>query len=82
METVLIDTIVEDSFIKIPRKFRNKRIKVILVDTEEREKGERARAFPRKLNFKIDESLEDVIPFSDVKDSIQFVEKLREKHWR
>jgi hypothetical protein len=70
METVVIDTIVEDSFIKIPQKFRNKRIKVIIVDAEERETGKRAGVIPRKLNFEIDESLEDVIPFPNVKDSV------------
>ena len=35
----------------------------------------------RKLNFKIDETLEDVVPFSDIKDSQQFIEKIRQDHW-
>lgn len=78
MEAVMIDTIVKDSYIKVPRKFRNKRVKVIILDSEE--KTEKPRT--TKLNFKIDESLEDVIPFADINDSTEFSRNLREKHWQ
>ncbi len=81
METMVIDMIVEDNLIKIPRKFKNKRVKIIIIDSEEKEKEKKSSPITRKLNFKIDEPLEDVIPFSDIKDSKQFVEKLRKEHW-
>lgn len=80
METEIIDTIVEDTLIRIPQKFKNKHVKIIIIDSEENKKpGE---PVLRKLNFKIDETLKDVIPFLDIKDSSQFVEKLREEHWQ
>ncbi|MFC2146502.1 hypothetical protein ACFLRT_03980 [Acidobacteriota bacterium] len=80
METVVIDTVIEDDFLKIPRKFRNKRVKVIIIDSEEKEREKKEA--PRKLNFKIDETLDDVIPFSDVKDTKEFAKELREAHWK
>ena len=80
METLVIDTVIEDDFLKIPQKFRNKRVKVIIIDSEEKE-GEEKKA-PRKLNFKIDETLEDVVPFSDIKDTKKFAKELRDAHWK
>ena len=80
METMVIDTIVEDNLIKIPSKFKNRRVKIIIIDSEEKEKPNKPK--PRKLNFKIDDSLEDVVPFSDIKDSTQFLETLRKNHWQ
>ena len=62
--------VIEDDFLKIPQKFRNKRVKVIIIDSEEKEREEIAP--PRKLNFKIDETLDDVVPFSDIKDTQKF----------
>jgi hypothetical protein len=80
METMVIDTVVEDNLIRIPPTFNNRRVKVIIIDSEEEKKKKKSTA--RKLNFKIDESLEDVIPFSDIEDSAQFAKKLRENHWK
>jgi len=80
MKTLIMDTVIEDDFLIIPQKFRNKRVKVIIIDSEEKESRKKAK--PRKLNFKIDETLEDVIPFSDIKDSPEFAKKLREVHWK
>jgi hypothetical protein len=34
------------------------------------------------LNFKIDETLDDVVPFSDIKDTEKFAKELREAHWK
>jgi hypothetical protein len=34
------------------------------------------------LNFKIDETLDDVVPFSDIKDTKKFAKELREAHWK
>lgn len=76
---MVIDMVVEDNLIKIPRKFKNKRVKIIIIDSEEKEREKKL--IPRKLNFKIDESLEDVIPFSDIKDSKQYIERFREELW-
>jgi len=47
---------------------------------DKEEKGEKAA--PRKLNFKIDETLDDVVPFSDIKDTKKFAKELREAHWK
>ena len=80
METLVIDTVIEDDFLKIPRKFRNKRVKVIIIDSEEKEREKKE--VPRKLNFKIDENLDDVVPFSDIKDTKNFAKELREAHWK
>jgi len=44
METVVIDTVVEDSMIRIPAAFNNKRVKVIVVDLEAKEKKKKAAA--------------------------------------
>jgi hypothetical protein len=60
METLVIDTVIEDDFLKIPQKYRNKRVKVIIIDSEEKERDKKKT--PRKLNFKIDETLDDVVP--------------------
>lgn len=78
MEAVMIDTIVKDNYIKVPRRFRNKRVKIIIIDSEEKTE----KPFTSKLNFKIDESLEDVTPFTDIKDSKEFSRNLRKKHWQ
>ena len=80
METLIIDTVIEDDFFRIPQKYRNKRVKIIIIDADET--GERQKAEPRRVNFKIDETLDDVIPFSDLKDSQKFAKKLREAHWK
>ena len=80
METLVIDTVIEDDFLKIPQKYRNKRVKIIIIDSEEKER-EKKKA-PRKLNFKIDETLDDVVPFSDIKDTKKFAKELREAHWK
>ena len=80
METLVIDTVIEDDFLKIPQKFRNKRVKVIIIDSEEKEGGKKKA--PRKLNFKIDETLDDVVPFSNIKDTKKFSKELREAHWK
>ncbi|MGD2092398.1 MAG: hypothetical protein PVH61_39890 [Candidatus Aminicenantes bacterium] len=80
METLVFDTVIEDGFLKIPQKYKNKRVKVIIIDSEEKE-GEKKKA-PRKLNFKIDETLDDVVPFSDIKDTKKFAKELREAHWK
>lgn len=80
MEPVLIDTIVENNLISIPGKFNNRRVKVIIIDSDEKES--RKKTVTRKLKFKIDETLEDVVPFSNIKDSKRFVKRLREKQWR
>jgi hypothetical protein len=79
MEAVVIDTVAEGNLVKIPQKFRDKRVRVIIIDSEEEDKGKGA---VRKLNFKIDETLEDVVPFADIKDAKQFAQELREKHWQ
>ena len=80
METLVIDTVIEDDFLKIPQKYRNKRVKVIIIDSEEKERDKKKT--PRKLNFKIDETLDDVVPFSDIKDIQKFAKELREAHWK
>jgi hypothetical protein len=80
METLVIDTVIEDDFLKIPQKFRNKRVKVIIIDSEEKEREKIAP--PRKLNFRIDETLDDVVPFSDIKDTQKFAKELRDAHWK
>jgi hypothetical protein len=80
METLVIDTVIEDDFLKIPQKYRNKRVKVIIIDSEEKERDKKKT--PRKLNFKIDETLDDVVPFSDIKDTKKFAKELREAHWK
>ena len=80
METMVIDTIVEDMFIRIPRKFRNRHVKIIIIDSEDNKRKKKPKL--KKLNFKIDETLEDVVPFSDIKDSGQFIEKIRQDHWQ
>ncbi|MCK4766249.1 MAG: hypothetical protein KAW12_28905 [Candidatus Aminicenantes bacterium] len=80
METVVIDTVVENSLIRVPQKFNNRRVKIVIIDPDEQKKKRKSR--PRKLCFKIDESLDDVVPFADIKDSRQFVETLRKKHWQ
>jgi hypothetical protein len=80
MSTVVFDTFVENDMIKIPPQFRNKRVKIIIVDPEE--KSQKKTTIAKKLNFKIDETLEDLVPFTDIDDSEQFAKELREKHWR
>jgi len=79
MDAVVIDTIVEGNLVRIPQKFRNKRVKIIIIDSEDEDKQKGA---AKKLDFKIDESLEDVVPFADVEDTKKFAEELREKHWQ
>ena len=79
MDAVVIDTIAEGNLVRIPQKFRNKRVKIIIIDSENEDKQKGA---AKKLDFKIDESLEDVVPFADVEDTKQFAEELREKHWQ
>ena len=34
METVVIDTVIEDTMIRIPKKFKNKHVKIIIIDTK------------------------------------------------
>jgi hypothetical protein len=80
METMIMDAIVENNSIRVPRKFNNRRVKVIIIDPDKRSSKEKI--VTRKLNFKIDETLEDVVPFSDIKDTKQFAKELRERHWR
>lgn len=80
METVVFDTMVENSFVKVPRRFNHRRVKIIIVDPEEEKKA--STVSPRRLIFEIDESLEDVVPFSDIQDSREFVKKIRETHWQ
>jgi len=80
MDTVVIDTVVENNLIRIPPTFNNRRVKVIIIDSEEKKKGKKP--VTRKLDFKIDDSLDDVIPFSDIEDSSQFAKKIREDHWK
>ena len=80
METVVIDTVIEDNLIRIPQKFKNRRVKIIIIDTEEKENEKKT--VPRKLNFQIDETLNDVVPFSDIKDTKKFAKELRETHWQ
>jgi hypothetical protein len=80
METLVIDTVIEDDFLKIPQKYRNKGVKVIIIDSEGKESEKEA--VPRKLNFKIDETLDDVVPFSDINDTKKFAKELREAHWK
>jgi hypothetical protein len=53
----------------------------LVENTQDKEENEK-RAAPRKLNFKIDETLEDVVPFSDIKDTKKFAKELREAHWQ
>ena len=36
METMIIDAFVENNLIKIPRKFNNRRVKVIIIDPEKK----------------------------------------------
>ncbi len=52
METVVIDTVVEDSLIRIPSTFNNKRVKVIIIDLEAKEK--KKKPAPQKSDFKLD----------------------------
>jgi hypothetical protein len=80
MQTMVIDTVVRDNVIAIPSKFKNRHVKIIIIDSEEQEKKKKLN--PRKLNFKIDASLEDVVPFADILDSRQFVDKLRKDQWQ
>ncbi len=80
METVVIDTLIQDNVIQIPKQFNNKRVKIIIMETEEAE--DQKSASRRRLNFKIDETLEDVTPFADVQDTAAFSRHLRERHWR
>ncbi len=81
METIVIDTIAKDNLIRIPSAFNNRHVKVIIIDSEAKSKrGKNVKT--SKLNFEIDESLEDVVPFSDIADSGQFVENLRKSHWQ
>jgi predicted oxidoreductase (fatty acid repression mutant protein) len=44
METPVIDTVVENNLIHIPAAFNNKRVKVIIVDLEAKEKKKKAAA--------------------------------------
>lgn len=84
METVMIDTVVKDNAIEIPGRFNNRRVKIIIIDSEPGEReAESISTIPitRKLNYKIDETLEDVVPFADIEDSRGFVEKIRREHW-
>ena len=80
MQTMVIDTLVRDNVITIPRKFKNRHVKIIIIDSEEQERKKKPKV--RELNFKIDDSLEDVVPFADVKDSRQFVAQLRKDQWQ
>jgi len=80
MQTMVIDTIVRDNVITIPRKFRNRHVKIIIIDSEEKVKEKKPA--PRGLDFKIDDSLEDIVPFADILDSKQFVGKLRKDQWQ
>ncbi len=79
METVVIDTVIEDTMIRIPQKFKNRHVKIIIIDTN---KDKASKPVLKKLNFKVDETLEDVVPFTDIEDSSRFVEKLRETQWQ
>lgn len=81
MQTMVIDTVVRDSAITIPRKFRNRHVKIIIIDSEEKKVKER-KPHPRRLDFKIDDTLEDIVPFADIIDSRQFVDKLRKDQWQ
>ncbi len=80
MQTMVIDTFVRDNTITIPRKFRNRHVKIIIIDSEEKVKEKKLH--PRGLNFRIDDTLEDIVPFADIIDSKQFVEKLRKDQWQ
>ena len=53
----------------------------LVENTQDKEEKEE-KAAPRKLNFKIDETLDDVVPFSDIKDTKKFAKELREAHWK
>jgi hypothetical protein len=55
-------------------------VKIIIIDSEENAKEKKPQ--PRGLKFKIDDSLEDIVPFADIVDSKQFVEKLRKDQWQ
>jgi hypothetical protein len=55
-------------------------VKIIIIDSEEKVKEKKPH--PRGLNFKIDDTLEDIVPFADIIDSKQFVDKLRKDQWQ
>lgn len=80
MQTMVIDTFVRDNIITIPRKFRNRHVKIIIIDSEDKAKEKKPQ--PRGLKFKIDDSLDDIVPFADIVDSKQFVDKLRKDQWQ
>jgi len=81
LETIVINTLVKDNIVRVPSVFNNKQVKIIIMDVEEKE-IQKTTGITRKLNFEIDESLEDVIPFANIPDTKQFVKKIREHHWQ
>jgi hypothetical protein len=52
------------------------------IENEQYKEENEKKSAPRKLNFKIDEILDDVVPFSDIKDTKKFAKELREGHWK
>jgi len=80
MGTVVLDTFINNDFIKIPKRFKNKRVRITITDdVGEIEKN--AKPVARKIEFKIDENMDDIIPFADIKNPKAFSRDLRKKHW-
>ncbi|MCX6579837.1 MAG: hypothetical protein NT166_06595 [Candidatus Aminicenantes bacterium] len=55
-------------------------MQTMVIDSEEKAKEKKPQ--PGGLKFKIDDSLEDIVPFADIVDSKQFVDKLRKDQWQ
>jgi len=81
LETVEINTLVKNNMVRVPAAFNNRQVKILIIDWDEQKK-QKAVPITRKINFKIDDSLEDVIPFADIIDTKQFVDKIRENQWQ
>jgi hypothetical protein len=80
MDTVVLDTFVNDSVIKIPERFRNKRVRITITD-DVGEMKKNAKPITKKIKFKIDRNMDDIIPFADIKNPKAFSRELREKLW-
>jgi len=80
METVVLEKFINDNIIKIPKRFKNKRVRITITDdVGEIEKNEKPIA--RKIMFKIDENMDDIVPFADIKNPKAFSRELRKKNW-
>ncbi|MEW6367659.1 MAG: hypothetical protein AB1714_23760 [Acidobacteriota bacterium] len=66
--------------IAVPARFRNRKISIVIFDLDD--DRARDRGGVKTLKFRIDRRTKDVVPFSDITDTVAFARELRRRFYR